>query len=220
MNNRELEIKPVGRLRKEYQARNRSSQAGLTLIESVIAMGVSVVALISLAGLFTLAMKTGASSRNFTTATTFAQDKLEQLGTISFHRLVDPAKMHANPNATGNNDTLIVGSLEEDAKGEDGAYYYDKIILAMENDIEPQGTVTVIRPDGTAETRRPDGTVTNTNPFPEERVNYIRRWVIMSSEEENPADRRLTIAVRVRSENARPGKAPELVDLYTVMTNQ
>jgi hypothetical protein len=208
------------RLRIPSQKGSRSSQAGLTLIESVIAMGVSVVALISLAGLFTLAMKTGASSRNFTTATTFAQDKLEQIGTISFHRLVDPSKMHSNPNASGDNDALIVGSLEEDVRGDDGSYYSDKIILANENDVEPQGTITVIRPDGTAETRRPDGTVTNTNPFSENRVNYTRRWVIMSSQEENPADRRLTIAVRVRSENARPGKAPELVDLYTVMTNQ
>lgn len=215
-----LDSRPVDNLPIQMQAGNRSSQAGLTLIESVIAMGVSVVALISLAGLFTLAMKTGASSRNFTTATTFAQDKLEQLGTLSFQRLVDPAKMHANPNAKGGSDALIVGSLEADMTGEDGTYYYDKIVLATENDVEPQGTVTVIRPDGTAETRRPDGTVTNTNPFPEDRVNYIRRWVIMSSEEENPADRRLTVAVRVRSENARPGKAPELVDLYTVMTNQ
>jgi hypothetical protein len=215
-----LESKSVDRLPVNNQAGNQSSQAGLTLIESVIAMGVTVVALISLAGLFTLAMKTGASSRNFTTATTFAQDKLEQLGTISFQRLVDPAKMHANPHATSANDALIVGSLEEDLRGEDGDYYYDKIILATENDVEPQGTVTVIRPDGTAETRRPDGTVSNSNPFPEDRINYIRRWVVMSSQEENPADRRLTIAVRVKSENSRPGKAPELVDLYTVMTNQ
>ncbi len=212
--------KSVDRLAIYSQSGNHSSQAGLTLIESVIAMGVSVVALISLAGLFTLAMKTGASSRNFTTATTFAQDKLEQLGTLSFQRLVDPSKMHANPNATSETDALIVGSLDEDLQGEDGMYYSDKIILATEHDVEPQGTITVIRPDGTAETRRPDGTVTNSNPFPEDRVNYIRRWVIMSSQEENPADRRLTIAVRVKSDNARPGKAPELVDLYTVMTNQ
>jgi hypothetical protein len=42
----------------------------------------------------------------------------------------------------------------------------------------------------------------------------------MSSNEEDPADRRLTIAVRVKSETATAGKSPELVDLYTVMTNQ
>ncbi|MEW6129882.1 MAG: hypothetical protein AB1757_22770 [Acidobacteriota bacterium] len=220
MNMRIRISKLIDSLMFNNQSRNQSGEAGLTLIESMIAMGVSVVALISIAGIFTLAMKTGASSRNFTTATTFAQDKLEQLGTISFHRLVDPAKLHSNPNATGEGDALIVGSLEDDVKGEDGTYYYDKIILAYENDVEPQGTITVVYPDGTAETRRPDGTISNTNPFPEGRVNYIRRWVILSSQEENPADRRLTIAVRVKSENARPGKSPELVDLYTVMTNQ
>jgi hypothetical protein len=42
----------------------------------------------------------------------------------------------------------------------------------------------------------------------------------MSSNEENPADRRLTVAVRVKSEQAHSGQSPELVDLFTVFTNQ
>jgi type II secretory pathway pseudopilin PulG len=196
------------------------STAGFTMIEAVIAMLVTVVGLVSIAGMFSLAMKTNASSRNFTTATVFAQDKLEQLGAVSFQRLVDPAKMTSNPGAHGADDAYIVGSLEYDASGADGSYYYDKIILAGRDDVEPEGTVTVVRANGTAETRRPDGTVTTGNPFGEDRVTYSRRWVILSSSEENPADRRLTVAVRVKSENPTAGKAPELVDLYTVMTNQ
>ena len=199
---------------------NSQGEAGFTLIESVIAMLVTVVGLVSIAGMFTVAMKTNASSRNMTTATTFAQDKLEQLGAISFQRLVDPSKMNNNPNSHGSDDAYIVGNLEQDTTGKDGSFYYDKIILAGRDDIEPEGTVTVINPNGTAETRRPDGSITNTNPFPADRVTYVRRWVIMSSNETNPADRRLTIAVRVKSENAPVGKTPELVDLYTVMTNQ
>ncbi len=194
--------------------------AGFTMIEAVIAMLVTVVGLVSIAGMFTLAMKTNASSRNFTTATIFAQDKLEALGAVSFQRLVDPARMTANPGAHGADDAYIVGSLEYDASAADGSYYYDKIILAGRDDVEPEGTVTVVRADGTAETRRPDGTVTAGNPFGDDRVTYSRRWVILSSSEQNPADRRLTVAVRVKSENAPAGKAPELVDLYTVMTNQ
>ncbi|MBI3651144.1 MAG: hypothetical protein HY231_08875 [Acidobacteria bacterium] len=195
-------------------------EAGLTLVEALFAMAVTVIGLVSLAGIFTIAMKTNASSRNFTTATTFAQDKLEQLGTIAFTRLVDPAKMHSNPNQKSDNEALIVGSLDEDVRGKDGSYYSDKIILATANDIEPEGTITVIKPDGSAETRRPDGTISNTNPFGADRVTYTRRWVIMSSTEANPANRRLTIAVRVKSENAPVGKTPEQVDLFTVMTNQ
>ena len=195
-------------------------EAGFTLIESVIAMLVTVVGLVSIAGMFTVAMKTNASSRNMTTATTFAQDKLEQLGAISFQRLVDPARMNNNPNSHGSDDAYIVGNLEQDVLGKDGSFYYDTIILAGRDDIEPEGTVTVVNPNGTAETRRPDGTITSTNPFPVNRVTYTRRWVVMSSNEENPADRRLTIAVRVKSENAPVGKTPELVDIYTVMTNQ
>lgn len=200
--------------------RATNKEAGLTLIEAMIAMAVTVIGLTSLAGIFTIATKTNSSSRNFTTATTFAQDKLEQLGTLAFERLVAPAKMHNNPNSKSQNDVLIVGNLEQDAVGADGSYYSDKIIIAGDNDVEPKGTITVVRPNGTAETRRPDGTISYTNPFGEGRENYSRRWVIMSSAEENPADRRLTIAVRVKSENAPSGKTPELVDLYTVMTHQ
>lgn len=206
-------------LDQEQKAISRNA-AGFTMIEAVIAMLVTVVGLVSIAGMFTLAMKTNASSRNFTTATIFAQDKLEQLGAVSFQRLVDPARMKANPGAHGADDAYIVGSLETDASAADGSYYYDKLILAGRDDVEPEGTVTVVRADGTAETRRPDGTVTAGNPFGDDRVSYSRRWVIMSSSEQNPADRRLTVAVRVKSENAPAGKAPELVDLYTVMTNQ
>ena len=197
-----------------------SHAAGFTLIEAIIAMMVTVVGLVSIAGMFTLAMKTNASSRNFTTATTFAQDKLEHLGAASFQRLVDPARMTPNPGSHGADDAFIVGSLEHDAMAGDGSFYFDKIIIAGRDDVEPEGTVTVVNPNGTAETRRPDGSIIIGNPIGEDRVTYSRRWVIMSSNEENPADRRLTVAVRVKSENPPAGKAPELVDLYTVMTNQ
>jgi hypothetical protein len=183
-------------------------------------MLVTVVGLVSIAGMFSLAMKTNASSRNFTTATTFAQDKLEQLGAVSFQRLVDPSRMTANPSGQGPDYAYIAGSLERDATGSDGSYYFDYIIIAGRDDVEPEGTVTVVNANGTAETRRPDGTIVAGNPFPEGRVSYSRRWVIVSSSEQNPADRRLTIAVRVKSENPPAGKAPELVELYTVMTNQ
>jgi type II secretory pathway pseudopilin PulG len=195
------------------------ADAGFTLIEAMIAMFVTVVGLVSIAGMFTMAMKTNASSRNMTTATTFAQDKLEQLGAMAFERLVDPAKMQSNPNSHGADDAYAVGSLDQDVSS-DGVAYYDRIILAGRDDIEPEGTITIVHPDGTAETRRPDGTITQSNPFPADRVTYSRRWVIMSSSEENAADRRLTLAVRVKSENAPVGKTPELVDLYTVMTHQ
>jgi type II secretory pathway pseudopilin PulG len=203
---------------KSFNPDNNS--AGFTLIEAVIAMMVTTVGLVSIAGMFSLAMKTNASSRNFTTATTLAQDKLEQLGAVSFQRLVDPSRMKSNPATHGPDDAYIVGSIENDAVASDGSFYFDKIIIAGRDDVEPEGTLTVVSPNGTAETRRPDGTVVIGNPFGEDRVTYSRRWVIMSSNEQNPADRRLTIAVRVKSENPPAGKAPELVDLYTVMTNQ
>lgn len=211
---------PKMKPQQTVNAHRRDNEAGFTLIEAMIAMLVTVVGLVSIAGMFSLAMKTNASSRNFTTATTFAQDKLEQLGAASFQRLVDPSRMTANPGSHGADDAYIVGSLDQDASAGDGSYYFDKIIIAGRDDVEPEGTITVVNPNGTAETRRPDGTIVSGNPFGDDRVTYSRRWVIMSSSEQNPADRRLTIAVRVKSENPPAGKAPELVDLYTVMTNQ
>src|ERR1700736_5629667 len=146
---------PGHTLDSEPRTNGRNAE-GFTLIEAVIAMMVTVVGLVSIAGMFTLAMKTNASSRNLTTATTFAQDRLEQLGAASFQRLVDPSRMSANPGSHGADDAYIVGSLEYDAAAGDGSYYYDKIIIASLDDVEPEGTVTVVSPNGTAETRRPD----------------------------------------------------------------
>src|SRR4029079_1632479 len=138
----------------------------------------------------------------------------EQLGAASFQRLVDPSRMTANPDSHRPDDAYLVGSIERNASAGDGTYYFDKIIIAGRDDVEPEGTVTVVNGNGTAETRRPDGTVVAGNPFGADRITYSRRWAIMSSSEANPADRRLTIAVRVKSENPPSGKAPELVDLY------
>ena len=207
-------------LRSKVGPDDNRNEKGLTLIEAVIALLVTVIGLVSIAGMFVIAMKTNSLSRNLTTATTFAQDKLEQLETLSFQRLADTSRMRANPNGKGMEDAFVAGSLEEDMVAPDGTYYFDKIILAGLNDLQPEGTITIVRPDGTAETRTPDGTVTNTNPFPPERLSYSRRWEIISSGEGEPADRRLTIAVRVKSENAQGGKAPEQVDLYTVLSRQ
>src|SRR6185295_18668426 len=154
---------------------NVRSEDGFTLIEAVIAMMVTVVGLVSIAGMFTLAMKTNASTRNFTTATTFAQDRLEQLGAASFQKLVDPSRMTSNPGSHGADDAFIAGSIERDAAGGDGSYYFDKIILAGRDDVEPEGTVTVVSPNGTAETRRPDGSISPGNPFGDDRISYSRR---------------------------------------------
>jgi type II secretory pathway pseudopilin PulG len=205
---RTLHHQPVGR-----------SSSGFTLIEAAVAMLVTTVGLVAVAGSFAVAVKTNANSQNMTTATTFAQDKLEQLETATFQTLADPSKMSTNPNAPNSQYALIAGSLDQDIMTADGTYYYDKIILAGPGDIQPEGTITVVRPDGTAETRRPDGTVFESNPFPPDRFSYMRRWAVMSSTEPNTADRRLTIGVRVKSAKVTAGKAPEEVDLYTVLTN-
>ncbi|HEY6329125.1 MAG TPA: hypothetical protein VI756_07300, partial [Blastocatellia bacterium] len=167
--------------------KSAAGQAGFTLIEAGIAMMVSVVGMIAVAGAFAIAVKTNANSQNMTTATTFAQDKLEQLETAAFQTLADPSQMSVNPNAQNSQYALIAGSLDQDVMSGNGTYYYDQIIIAGANDVMPEGTITVVRPNGTAETRKPDGTVIESNPFPPDRVNYTRRWAIMSSAETNTA---------------------------------
>src|SRR2546423_15126184 len=92
------------------------NESGFTMIEATIAMLVTVVGLVSIAGMFTLAMKTNASSRNFTTATVFAQDKLEQLGAVSFQRLLDPAKINANLGAQWSDGGFMGGRPQYTAK--------------------------------------------------------------------------------------------------------
>src|SRR5262249_6945777 len=204
--NRSLSFVGLGRFENENRVAGRSlshgvrnGSAGFTLVEAVIAMLVTVVGLVALVGTFAIAMKTNSSSQNLTTATSLAQDRLEQLETIAFQRLADPSRMMPNPNSKGTNDTLMVGSLESNVRASDGTYYYDKVILAGPHEIEPEGTIVVVRPDGTAETRRPNGTVHQGSPFPADRVTYSRRWVILSSTEPDPVDRRLTVAVRVKN---------------------
>ena len=182
-------------------------------------MLVTVVGLVALVSTFAIAMKTNSTSQSLTTATSLAQDRLEQLETIAFQRLADPSRMIPNPNRKGSNDALIVGSLDANVTATDGTYYYDKIILAGPGEVEPEGTITVVRPDGTAETRRPDGTVYQGSPYSADRASYLRRWVIMSSTEPDPVDRRLTVAVRVTNAVAQAGRTPEQVDLFTVLSN-
>src|SRR5918911_3215159 len=148
---------PIAKHAYAATQQTRGTESGFTLIEATIAIFVTVVGLISMAGMFTMAMKTNPSSRNMTTATTFAQDKLEQLGAASFERLVDPSKMQSNPNSHSADDAYAVGALDQDVTS-GGIAYFDKIILAGRDDVAPEGTITVVRADGTAETRRADGT--------------------------------------------------------------
>src|SRR5260370_36209285 len=73
MNNTDRIVKSRALRRQRWV--ETASERGFTLIEATMAILVSVVGLVSLAGMFTMAMKTNKNSQNLTTATTFAQDK-------------------------------------------------------------------------------------------------------------------------------------------------
>ena len=56
-----------------------SDERGFSLIEALIATGILAVSLVSLAGLFGLAIRSNIAARSTTTATVLAQQKLEEL---------------------------------------------------------------------------------------------------------------------------------------------
>lgn len=61
-----------------------ANHKGLTLLEAVIAMGIFMVAVLTLAGVAITASKGAAASKHLTIATILAQDKLEQVGNASY----------------------------------------------------------------------------------------------------------------------------------------
>jgi Tfp pilus assembly protein PilV len=101
----------------------RDQEGGFTLIEVSVASVVSLVGLVLLAGLFTLAITQNRMVKNFTATTAMAQQKMEEL------------------NAIDKNDTRISvgGGLNETAKQ---TGYWDYVY------VDDAGTVTTTVPQG------------------------------------------------------------------------
>jgi Tfp pilus assembly protein PilV len=101
------------------------NQAGFTIIEVAVASVVTMVGLIFLAGLFTLAISQNRLVKQFTSTTVLAQEKIEEL------------------NAVENNDPRLKpgGSLTA-TQAANGINYYDSIY------VEDSGLVTTNIPQG------------------------------------------------------------------------
>lgn len=103
--------------------RPKTSQAGFTLLEAVIAAVILMVAIVFVAQLFVTAMKQNKSSRQHTHATAIAQSKLEELNATPLERLQyggdlgpkNGAKDHAG--AAGYRDFVIVDDADTDRIG-------------------------------------------------------------------------------------------------------
>jgi Tfp pilus assembly protein PilV len=101
------------------------NQAGFTIIEVAVASVISMIGLIMLAGLFTLAISQNRLVKQYTSTTILAQEKLEEL------------------NAVENNDNRLKpgGSLTAEA-AVSGINYYDSVY------VEDSGLVTTNVPQG------------------------------------------------------------------------
>jgi type IV pilus modification protein PilV len=87
---------------------DRRGQRGMTLIEVLVALSILAVAILALAPLFTIAVKTNASAHQLTNANTLAREKLEEL---SGYPRSDPRLLVTAPNnAAASNGVTDTGT--------------------------------------------------------------------------------------------------------------
>jgi type II secretory pathway pseudopilin PulG len=87
----------------------RRCEAGLTLIEVLVAATILAMALLALAPMFTSAVRTNASAYQLTNSTTLAREKLEELS--GYPRSDPRLTIAAGSNAAGPTGTVIAGAL-------------------------------------------------------------------------------------------------------------
>ena len=87
----------------------RRGQRGMTLIEVLVALSILAIAILALAPLFTISVKTNASAQQLTNANTLAREKLEEL---SGYPRNDPRLTVANAaNAAAPTSVTIAGAI-------------------------------------------------------------------------------------------------------------
>ena len=86
---------------------DRRGQRGMTLIEVLVALSILAVAILALAPLFTISVKTNASAHQLTNANTLAREKLEEL---SGYPRSDPRLLVTAPNNAAGPTTSSTGT--------------------------------------------------------------------------------------------------------------
>jgi len=89
-------------------AGRRRNDRGMTLIEVLVALSILAVALLALAPLFTISVKTNASAHQLTNANTLAREKLEELS--GYPRSDTRLKVLDTKNASGPGGAAITGA--------------------------------------------------------------------------------------------------------------
>ena len=96
-------------LRRTIANRRKSADAGLTLVEVLVAITILGLSLLALAPMFTSAVRTNAAANQLTSANTLARDKLEELA--GYPRSDPRLNVPPNANASGpSGGTPPVGS--------------------------------------------------------------------------------------------------------------
>ncbi len=169
----------------------RRSQAGFTLIESMVAIIILTVGLVAMASLMSATMSNTERSRYMSNAAVLASEKLEDLNRYPSS---DPSVAVAGAS---------VGDLSSDAS-QAGVNYFDDVELSATGGAISE---TLSGDDGaggtsyTTTVHQPDGTVTSTTTTsaptpPANSLRYHRRWVI---EKDVPVTgvRRVTVLVQL-----------------------
>jgi type IV pilus modification protein PilV len=162
-------------MEKSLSRRNARTQQGFTLLETLVAIVVLTIGLMSVAALMTQTLRSTTNSRSMSTAAMLATEKLEDLNRYAS---TDPAV------AAG-------GSIAGDAAG-----FFDTILVSTGN-----GTISE-NFNGTVVTHWPNGTVTNVAPpAGGDSLTYDRRWIIEVGAPVANA-RRVTVLVTLQNQNA------------------
>ena len=86
----------------------RRRQRGMTLIEVLVALSILAIAILALAPLFTMSVRTNASAHQLTNANTLAREKLEEMS--GYPRSDTRLKIPDQSNASGPGGTTITGA--------------------------------------------------------------------------------------------------------------
>jgi prepilin-type N-terminal cleavage/methylation domain-containing protein len=176
-------------MEKSLLRRRQTREQGFTLIETLVAISVLTIGLMSVAALMAQMVGTSSRSRYMSTAALLGSEKLEDL--THYSSRVPPASIAAG------------GSLAADVAG-----FFDTIRISSGNGVSSETT----SENGVATTitHQPDGTIAvvagGAAPADPDALTFDRRWLIQTG---TPVNGMRTITVLVTLQN-QPANAPSV----------
>jgi prepilin-type N-terminal cleavage/methylation domain-containing protein len=161
-------------MEKSLSRRNAQSQRGFTLIETMVAIVVLAIGLMSMAALISQSVRGSTNSRSMSSASMLTTEKLEDLNRYS---ITDPG-------------VALGGGIGADVAG-----YFDTIQVSTGSGMISENY------NGNVVTHSANGTVTNVAPAASPEIQtFDRRWVIEAGPVANT--RRITVLVTLQNQAA------------------